>query len=426
MGAVSRRSDVQKSHVQTRRLVLFTPIPPAKTGTADYIDAFLDGLPRVLTERYRIVFAVDREHNPRPIFAGHPVVSSAGCSLNPDDVALYFVANNHFHRHVFAALRRHDPSRRAITLIHDLQCGMNAIDMCQSHTHGFDRDDLREFLDAEMGDAAPDVATAAARLGSLGALERCLLLAQSMALTKSELIVVHSHYARSKLLCEHVAGVRLPPIAVAEHPDLCPAVVSSPNDRSPSHGRSPKFVIGAFGWVAATKRTIELIRAFERFAQRRTDCALWIVGQLPPREAYDPVTVVEQSSVTHLISFLGYVDLPRFNNLLRQVDLLFALRFPSCGESSGAINRAKRLGVPIAVSDYGAFREEPATFFCRPDPRYEEDDIVRAMEMAYEEWKVRGTTRGLTTKRPYDYPDKQFMGDMLCAWLLGSHRRAPE
>jgi glycosyltransferase involved in cell wall biosynthesis len=414
----AEQSGFSRGDVLKRRLVLFTPIPPAKTGTADYIDAFLASLPRVLTEHFRIVFAVDREHNVRPIFAGQPVVSSATCSLNPGDVALYFVANNHFHRHVFAALRRHDQARRAITLIHDLQCGMHALDACYSHTHGFARADVREFLSAELGDFAGRFAATAARGSALGSFARHLLLAQSMALTKSDLIVVHSHYARSKLLCEHAAGVRVPPIAVAEHPDLCRGIAASP------HVASPQFVIGTFGWVAESKRTIELIRAFERFAQRRTDCALWIVGQLPPRSLYDPVGVAERSTVAHLISFFGYVDLPRFNTLMSQVDLMFALRFPSCGESSGAINRAKRFGVPLAISDYGAFREEPTAFLCRPDPRREQDDIVQAMDTAYEQWKTHGTTRGLATRRHYDYPDKQLMGDMLCRWLLRSQSRA--
>jgi hypothetical protein len=390
---------------------MFTPLPPAKTGTADYIDGLLASLPRALTDQYRIVFAVDRADNPRPVFAGHPVVSSGSCSINGRDVALYFVANNDFHRHVFAALRRHDQGR-AITLVHDLQCGMLAIGTCYGRGGGFAPVDVPGFLAAEVGERALKLAAVVSRGGTLGSFLGYLLQAQSFALATSELIIVHSHYAKMKLLCENTPGMPRPRIAVAEHPDL------STGEGLPRRVATTPFVVGTFGWVSESKRTIEVIRAFERFAQRRLDCALWIVGQLPPRSHYDPVAVAERSTVAHLISFFGYVDLPRFNALMSQADLIFALRFPSCGESSGAINRAKLFGVPVATSDYGAFREEPSAFLCRPDPRHEQNDIVRSMETAYEAWKTHGSTRGLTARTHYDSPAKSTVGEVLREWLL--------
>ena len=246
------------------RLVVFTPLPPAKTGTADYVPGFLASLPKALTDRYRIVFAVDRTHNPRATFDGYPLLSSTGISLAGPDVALYFVANNHFHRYVLAALRRHDARHAAVTVIHDLQCGMSVLDTCYGGQHGFAPADIPEFLSAELGTHAAGIAATAARNGPLGSLLRHLLLGQGLALAKSDPIIVHSHYAKMKLLCEPAPGARRPLVVVAKHPDLHP-----PDGCVPRAG-SRRFVSGVFGWIAPSKRVIEVITAFERFAQRRT------------------------------------------------------------------------------------------------------------------------------------------------------------
>src|SRR5918993_3834709 len=69
------------------RLVLFTPVPPVKSGTADYVGALLDVLPPSLLQAYRIVCAVNTEHNTRLLFERCPLVDAATCVLEPGDVA---------------------------------------------------------------------------------------------------------------------------------------------------------------------------------------------------------------------------------------------------------------------------------------------------------------------------------------------------
>jgi glycosyltransferase involved in cell wall biosynthesis len=390
-------------------MVLFTPVPPVKSGTADYIGALLETLPSSLLRVYRIVCAVNTEHNTRLLFERWPLVDAGTCVLEPGDVAVYFIANNHFHRHVLAALRRHDPSRRAVSVIHDLQCGMNALETCRTRSYGLGPEDIHEFIADEFGSHAKGISLAA--VGSvLGDRLQYLLLGQSLTLRKSDLIVVHSHYARLRLLCECALGTRIPPVVVAAHPDLVPDVepMMAP--------RRSQFVIGTFGWVTASKRTIELIQAFERFAHARPDCRLHIVGQLPPPECYDPVSVAARSTVAARVSFHGYTDLEPFNRMIGEADLVVALRFPSSGETSGAINRAIRLGVPLVTSDYAALREEPSTFLCRVD-QHEQDDLVQAMTTAYDVWRMHGTTRSLRPRMHDRRPAKRQIGDVIDEWL---------
>jgi glycosyltransferase involved in cell wall biosynthesis len=391
------------------RLVLFTPVPPVKSGTADYVGALLEALPSSLLGAYRVVFAVNVEHNTRLLFERWPLVDASTCVLGPDDVAVYFIANNHFHRHVLAALRRHDPSRPAVSVIHDLQCGMQVLATCLTRSNGFGPHDFDEFISAEFGSRARDISLAASG-PVLGHRLQHLLLAQGLTLRKSDLIVVHSHYARFKLLCEYAPGTRIPPVVVAAHPDLLPSV--EPRMES----RRAQFVIGTFGWIGESKRTIELIQAFERFAHARPDCLLQIVGQLPPPEVYDPVSVAARSTVAARVSFHGYTDLESFNRGLGEADLVVSLRFPSCGETSGVVNRATRLGVPLVTSDYAALREEPSTFLCRMGP-CEQDDLVQAMTTAYDAWRKYGTTRHLRPRVHYRLPVKRQMGEVLGEFL---------
>lgn len=385
------------------RSLFVTPLPPTKSGTADYVYGLLASLGEERTRE--VVFVVDRAVDSQTSFAGRPVVGAGELEPRDDDVWVYFIANNRFHYHALALLDRHR-SGRAVVVIHDLQCLMNVTDVCANESHGFRREDLARLLRLELGDQAESIAHAALT-GCASELMKHLVLAQGAVLARAHAVVVHSHYARMKLLCEHVPAVSVPPILVAAHPDL------PTGELLPSFQRNERFVVGSFGWVSPSKRTIPIIRAFERFAARRPDTELRIVGQLPPVDYYDPVAVARASEVSERVTFHGYVDIARFSSLIAQTDLVMALRFPSCGETSGALTRARGLGVPTVTSDYAAFREEASAYSCRPDPRFEVSDIHDAMCAAYEEWRTNGHTRAIPSRHRHLFPPKLSLGDAL-------------
>jgi len=55
----------------------------------------------------------------------------------------------------------------------------------------------------------------------------------------------------------------------------------------------------------------------------------------------------------------GYVDLAEFNSFIKYMDIIVNLRYPSMGETSGAMIRALGLGKPCIVSDDAWFSELP-------------------------------------------------------------------
>jgi hypothetical protein len=162
--------------------------------------------------------------------------------------------------------------------------------------------------------------------------------------------------------------------------------------------RKPKFTAGLFGWVAPSKLVVEVIEGFSRFAaglseEDRKDVGLRIVGQLPDPGYYDPVGAADRLPHRDLVDFQGFVPLERFETEMQACSLVFNLRFPSCGESSGTLARAHRLGVPVVTTAYQAFHEEASDAQVSVDPARIAGEIAALLARYHAEWKASGRTR---------------------------------
>lgn len=388
-----------ENHMSSRTLYLFSPVPPAKSGTADYMDALLQHLPAAVSRRFNVVFACEpRQLQPFPRDFRHArVMDFRKVTPTEQDVCLYFIANNEYHRFALAALRQHR-SGLVVAMIHDLQCLQNVAAACALGEYGFTRAHLQEHIEGELGAGTVEF-TRAVWNGSLPRLFTYLCLAQSVTLKRSAAILVHSYYARSRLLLETQADHPVPPIYVVQHP--------SDEETSPlsqqewhSHQARDRFVVSTFGWVAPAKRTYQIIESFARFhhglsADERQCVELRVVGQLPPRDYYDPVGKAKASGIATAVRFSGYVSLAKLQEHMSQSHLVFNLRFPSCGETSGTLRRCQDLRIPVATTDYAAFREESADFRVSADPMQETGDILAAINSAYACWRETGSTHRL-------------------------------
>ncbi len=62
------------------------------------------------------------------------------------------------------------------------------------------------------------------------------------------------------------------------------------------------------------------------------------------------------------VAFTGYLDEERFWLVASAADAAVNLRFPTMGETSGAVCRLAGFGLPVVVSDVGWFAELPDSF----------------------------------------------------------------
>ena len=295
-----------------RRVAYYSPMPPERSGIADYSALLLPALERL----------VDVEVAPRGKHA-------AG------DVALYHVGNDpEVHGWIVEQLRR----EAGIVVLHDFVLHH----LVASLTLG--RNDRASYLAALERDSG-----LAGRLLGLGVIDGCIpplweVRPEDFPLCDEVLehatgVIVHSSYVEERVRARGYEG----PVWRIPHPAWRARDV-----RPQRPAGEPVF--GAFGNLNDTKRIPQLLEAFARFRSSHPTARLLLVGATGVGTRIDRDDAVVRE---------GYVHEERLWALMAGVDAVVLLRSPTMGETSGTAMRALSLGKPLLVSDVGWFAELP-------------------------------------------------------------------
>jgi glycosyltransferase involved in cell wall biosynthesis len=321
------------------RVAYYSPLPPSRSGIADYSALLLPEL----AKRVDVVVA-------RPgRFRRDPAA----------DVALYHVGNApEAHAWIVEALRR----RPGVVVLHELVLHhlVSGITLARGDAEGYVR-----AMEREAGLVGRLLATAVieGRIPPLWETRPQDFPLAAEVLSLATMLVVHSRYAEQRA---RAAGFEGPirRIAMAAWPvvDTPPAEV----DGSP--------VFGCFGNLNDSKRVPQLLAAFDELRARRPDARLLLVGGASKSVAALtlPDGVLREE----------YVPEERLWSLMRACDAHICLRWPTMGETSAVVVRALSLGVPVVVSDVGAFSELPDEVALKiPVGEGEVDALVAAFEL---------------------------------------------
>jgi glycosyltransferase involved in cell wall biosynthesis len=327
------------------RVAYYSPLPPERSGIADYSTLLLPAL----RWRMDVEVAVPRRRRPVP---------------RRTDASLYHVGNDpQAHGWIVDALRR----RAGVVVLHDLVlhhliAGLTlARGNAAAYIAAMERDG-----GAEARRLAEDVAAGRARPPWEDAPERFPLAAE--ILDHATAVIVHSRYTERGVREEGYTGrVRRIPLAAAP----VPAVTAAAIDGSP--------VIGSFGHINPAKRIPQLLRAFARLRARRPKAKLVLAGAIAP--GFELERRIEELRLGDSVVSEGYVDDRRFWSLLAGCDVVVSLRAPTMGETSAAALQALALGKPLVVSDLGWFAELPGDVVRHvPVGRSEVDVLAAALE----------------------------------------------
>jgi glycosyltransferase involved in cell wall biosynthesis len=321
------------------RVAYYSPLPPERSGIADYSTLLLPALERLAD------VAVVRRGRTRPVAA---------------DVALYHVGNDpEAHGWIIDALRR----RSGVVVLHDfvLHHLVAGLTIGRKDGHGYlaamERDAgipgrllAHGVLDGRVSppwETRPDEFPLAGEV-----------------LAKATGLIVHSHYVEERVRDAGYEG----PVWRIEHP----AWPSSHVVPAQIEGR-PLF--GCFGHLNASKRIPELVEAFGLVRKRHPDAKLLLVGPASPGFEADrfAATGVER---------VGYVEEEQLLSLMAACDACISLRSPTMGETSGSAIRALSLGRPLVVSDLGWFSELPSEVALKvPVDEDEVPSLATALEL---------------------------------------------
>jgi glycosyltransferase involved in cell wall biosynthesis len=289
----------------------FSPLPPARTGVADYAAALLTEL---------------RRH-------GRVDVAPAR-----SDVALYHLGNNGLHAGVY----RRAIEKPGVMVLHDAvlnhfflgQLSEAAyVDEFVYNYGAWNRELGRELWRARAGSAAD---------------ERYFRYPMLKRAAEGALAVVVHNPAAAAAVRQHAAGARVVEIPHLFAPPQLPDEATVLRYRA-SLGIEPgAFLFGVFGYLRESKRVAAVLEAFRAVHSEWPRTALLVAGQF--------VSTDLERAVAPLLDAPGIFRLPylterEFWMAARAVDACINLRYPAAGESSGITVRMMGIGKPVLLTD---------------------------------------------------------------------------
>jgi glycosyltransferase involved in cell wall biosynthesis len=328
------------------KVAYFAPLPPKRTGVGKYAAE----LARALSDRVELTFFDSAPSEPptgdRPIvdYVGRP---EALLDVPAYDAALYQFGNNpHFHADILRAfLVNPGPVVLHDTVLYFLMAGLGEGGRLREFLFNYGPGRLAEFFAIARESPGHDVLRYPAP-------ERYPMLRRIAA--EAPAIVVHSAASAATVRALSPRG----PVHVIPHlayPAMLEPVGPTVREATRAElGIGPDTVVfGSFGFLGPTKRLPSVLAALARMGGG-IDFRLLIVGEGP-----DPAGDIAAHGLGERVIKTGFVDEARFDALLRSVDVLVNLRFPSMGETSGPQTQAMAAGLPSVVTGQGWFAELP-------------------------------------------------------------------
>lgn len=321
---------------------LVSPLPPVRSGIADYSRDLLPRLAEVCD--LRVVAVPGQEIAAEIAERWHPV--EAGRLGEGGRVPFYQMGNNRYHEEVL----RLALERPGIVTMHDLVLHHLLVESTLGRAE-YDR--YKELLTGDHGWIGELVATAR-WWGELAAATVFELPAHRAVIRAQRGILVHSRWAARQIREEDDdVAVRVVPMAVPLPERVADEEAAEFRRRHDLPADRP--LLGSFGFQTPIKRTEVAIRALARPALE--DVHLVIAGEVAGVLDYDgPAEELGVADRVHVTGFLDYAD---FERAITACDLCLNLRYPTAGETSASLLRVLALGRPAVVSDFAQFAELP-------------------------------------------------------------------
>ncbi len=319
----------------------FSPLPPARTGVADYSAELLRAL--------------------EPIGA-------VKVNAHDADVPLYHLGNNPLHREIYG----HALAKPGVAVLHDAV--LHHFFLGGGPGGGSEREYVAEFV-YNYGHWSEDLARELWRRRSRSAADpeyfRYPMLKR--VTERSRAVIVHNPRA-AELVVEHVRGT-----TVHEIPMLftLPADLPHPSEvirwRAGLGIAAHTFLVGVFGHLRESKRLLALLRAFQR-ARRSADIVLLVAGDFVSSDLARSAEPLLRNDAG--ILRIGYLDERDFWLCASAVDACINLRYPMAGETSMIAIRLMGLGKTVLVSAGQETSRFPEAACVRVDPGHAEEEML--------------------------------------------------
>ena len=350
------------------RLAYFSPLPPARSGIADYSAELVPALAEHLELELFVDEGVKVDESLTSRFPvrgdrAFPALWESGRY----DAVLYHVGNNpDYHARTWAMLQR-IPGIVVLheAMLHHLVRGMTMA-----------KGDLEGYVE-EMRYAYGKTGEALARrsVGTGIPLDVWNYPLFERVVDASLGLIVHNDCTGDRVRASR-PGTRI--VKIPHHLSLRELEGgASPEEARAALGiPAEAFVVASFGFVTPAKRIDVALRSFARLRREVPNAVYLLVGEVSPH--YDFAGILT-SELAPGVTVVGRTELDRFLLYMLAADVAVNLRYPSAGETSGTLIRLLGMGKPVIVSHTGAFSEIPDDCCAKIDLDETEEDLLAAV-----------------------------------------------
>jgi glycosyltransferase involved in cell wall biosynthesis len=361
------------------RMAYVSPLPPARSGIADYSVELLPELAKV----YDIDVVVVQEVTEPWVVANCPIRSVEDFlrQANSYDRVIYHFGNSGHHAHMLDLLREVP----GVVSLHDFY--LSGLMNYRAHLKWlegiggtFEQELYRSHGYAAVADFLQhqDVSVTADRFP------------MNLEVVRQALgVVVHSKHAASLGEQWHGAGGgewAVVPLARASR---------SLEDRREARRalgiEDDAIVVGSFGIIAPSKCHLELIESWTQTRLARNPKARLILIGESPLPAYQEACGkwIERESLGERVLITGWTDAETFRRYLSAVDIAVQLRAHSRGETSAAVLDCLGAGLATVVNSVGSMAELPQETVLMLPEKFSSTELAQAIDRLAEDEPMR-------------------------------------
>jgi len=374
----TREVPPQKRTVKRRpRLAYVSPLPPERTGIADYSVELL----QALDEYYEIDVVVAQDRVNTPWINQHAQVRDVAwlkAHAKEVDHVLYHFGNSPFHAHMLSLIQ----DIPGVVVLHDLFLS----DLLRWIGKPIAEGSLIHELYSNHGYPA------VFRRSESPETKVCKYPCSFSVVRNAQGVIVHSEYSRQ--LARQYYGNEMPSDWAVIPLLRAPAAPSNRREARKRLGIGlDDYVICCFGFMGPTKLNHRILECwFASSLSRDERCHLIFVGENHGSDyGVDMLRAIKRSGLTNRIRITGFAPPELYRQYLMAADLAVQLRTQSRGETSAAVLDCMNYALPVIVNSNGSMAElDHDVVWMLPDG-FEDNELINALETLWREPERRRT-----------------------------------